>query len=153
MSPANELQLSLEEHDQAFIELSFLVEVFVQTVGSLIGGASATVGRTAGKHLARKLPLHLEEKSMAAVLEGLSRQGAGGFEMSYSCDKSGADMEYGRCAIREACKVRGQELGGEMCKMYHFFVSGMVEQLVGERVPPRITESGPEKCTIRLEKR
>jgi hypothetical protein len=48
MITTNELSLSLEDHAKAKTEISFLLEIFADTIVELMGGATAAVGRMAG---------------------------------------------------------------------------------------------------------
>lgn len=65
---------SVEEHRLAFIEVSFLLSIFATTVHDMMGGATAPVGRVAGRQAAAKLPVHLPEPTPAAVLEVVKEQ-------------------------------------------------------------------------------
>ena len=55
---------TLDDHQKAFTEISFLLHIFAATVDELMGGATAPVGRIAGRRAARKLPLHLGKRAV-----------------------------------------------------------------------------------------
>ena len=152
MIPWTELELTMEDHRKAFTELSFLLEILIGTIGDLIGGATATVGRTAGRHMAAKLPIYLVDPTIEQVLEALADHWHEGFDFSFTCDDGSADLSYGRCAIREVCANRSLKPGQDLCKMFHFFMAGMVEQLLGVPIKGRIISAG-ETCRSHLEER
>ncbi len=151
MTERTELELTQEDYEAAISELSFLLDILVRTIGDLVGAGGAGVGRMAGQHMARKLPIYLVEPTLDDVLEALKQQMKGGFELSFSSDDSDdARVNFGRCAIREVCARRNQNPGGEVCKLFHHYFSGMVGELLGVRVRGSIL-SAHESCVTQME--
>ena len=149
MIETGELQLTAEDHEKAFTEVSFLLEIFADTITDLMGGATATVGRIAGRHIAEKLPFYLPNPTTEAVLEALVQHMRDGYQITYTCDPEGADLTFGHCAICDVCRARNQELGGDLCKMFHYSIGGIVNQLMDKPVKGSIEKTG-DTCVSRL---
>ncbi len=150
MTDRSELALTVEDHDKAFTEVCFLLEVLVDALGELVGRSTPTLGVTAGRQMGKKLPIHLTEPDMRAVLAALSERLASGWAMEIRADATGADVEFGKCAIRDVCKNRDLELGGELCQMFHYYLSGMAAELCGKPVRASIRSAG-ETCQTRMD--
>ena len=150
MTPRNELNLTLEDHEKAFTETSFLLEIFVHTVADLVGGATVTVGRTAGKHMGRKLPFYLADPTLDDVVGALADHGSPAFEMTHTCDGDSAELTFGRCPLRAVCANRGQKLGTDICKMFHAYFAGMSEEVLGRPVKGRLLSAG-DTCKATLQ--
>ena len=144
--------LTVEDHRKAFIEVSFLLNIFATTVQDLMGGATAPVGRIAGRQAAAKLPVYLPEPTLDKVLGELSGRLARGFEISYRVTGRSAEVSFGRCAIRDACRAQGLAPGRELCSLFHYYLDGMVNGLLHRPVKSSLSETG-ERCTTRLETR
>jgi hypothetical protein len=142
---------SLEDHEKAFTEVSFLLQIYAATVDDLMGGATASVGRIAGRHLARKLPVYLPEPKLSDVLSSLAEQLKAGFEFSHELRNGGASVTYERCAMREVCMTRGVPAGGEICRLYHFVFDGMVSELLCRPAKTSISRVGERCCETDLE--
>ena len=149
MNQAAELELTLVDHTQALTEVSFLLDVFATTVDELMGGATASVGRIAGRHMARKLPVYLSEPALAPALEAVAGNLASGFEIAYECRENGADLHFGSCLVRTVCGQRGREIGGPLCRLFHAYLDGIVNDLICRPVKSQIAP-GAESCHASL---
>lgn len=152
MSPQLKHDPSIEDHDAAFTEVSFLLEIFASTVTDMMGGATASVGRIAGRQMAKKIPLYLEEPELETVLSELSKKLAKGFSFSFSCTEDGATIEFGRCAIREVCLRRNTEPGSGVCEIFHYYFDGIVNELTGRPTKSTLLEVGSE-CRTQMKVR
>jgi hypothetical protein len=144
-----ELDLTVEDHQKAFTEVSFLLEMLTNAINQTVGNSTPSLGISAGKQMGKKLPVYLVDPSLELVLAALSERLDAGFEFDHNCDASGANLEVTRCAIRDVCASRGLELGGELCKMFHYYLSGMAAELLKRPVRAGEFQAG-ESCTIRL---
>ncbi|MEI7892270.1 MAG: hypothetical protein WCI05_04235 [Myxococcales bacterium] len=142
-------ELSLEDHREAFAEVAFLLDLFAVTVTDLMGGATASVGRIAGRDMARKIPIMLTDPTPETVLEALTKHLIRGFELRPTVAEDGADVTFGRCAIRECCQLRRLELGGAMCTLFHYYLDGVVNELLRRPTKSSIVETG-DTCRIHL---
>jgi hypothetical protein len=142
-------ELNLEDHRQAFSEVAFLLDAFSATIDATLGGATAPVGRLAGRAMARKLPVHLDHPSLEEVLELLRQRLAAGF--SFSCSSSGdtTELTFDKCVLRQACVQRALPVGGPMCRLFHAYFDGIVNELISRPVKSD-TEAGNPSCLIRL---
>jgi hypothetical protein len=152
MKASEELALTLEDHKRAFEEVSFLLEIFAATVHDLMGGATDSVGRIAGREMAKKLPLYLRNPTLEDVLTQMAARLKKGFEIRFTCSDGGADLKFERCALRDVCRVRGLVQGGPLCSLFRAYLDGAVNELVYRPVKSRIVSTG-ELCEIRLETR
>lgn len=149
MTDDNSLQMTPEDHQMAFTEVAFLIESFANTIDNIMGGATAPVGRIAGRAMARKLPLSLEAPSLASVLDTLATRMQAGFEIQITPQgDSAADIQFERCALRQVCSLRAIETGGAVCKLFHSYFDGIVNELLHRPVKSEIVETGP-RCTIK----
>jgi hypothetical protein len=148
--PQGELTLTLEDHQRAFTELSFLLEMLVRTAGEVVGRSMPSLGTNAGRQMGRKLPVLLTEPDLEAVFRSAADALAAGFELSVARVGSGADIRVGRCVVRDVCQRRGLQLGGELCKAFHCYLAGMMAQLLGKPVRPGAVTTGQE-CALRVD--
>ncbi|MCC7261684.1 MAG: L-2-amino-thiazoline-4-carboxylic acid hydrolase [Candidatus Latescibacteria bacterium] len=151
MSGRAERELTLADHQQATVEVSFLLDIFAETINDLMGGATASVGRIAGRNMAKKLPVHLATPDLDGALKTLAENLRKGFEISYQCgEEGGAEVHFARCAIREVCAARNLEQGGALCKLFHYYTDGIVNEILFRPVRSEMTAMG-EQCTAQLE--
>jgi hypothetical protein len=47
MSSETVMGLTMEDHQKAFTEVAFLIDIFTSTIDNIMGGATASVGRIA----------------------------------------------------------------------------------------------------------
>ena len=152
MSEQQETVLTIDDHQKAFTEVSFLLDIFAATIDNLMGGATASVGRIAGRHMARNLPLYLATPTLDQVLAALADHMKAGFDISFQVEGNTADISFGRCVIREVCHNRGLAVGGELCRLFHYYTDGMVNELFLRPAKSAIVDIGKE-CRARMEVR
>ena len=150
MKPGAELELTLEDHQRALTEVSFLLEMLVRTAGEVVGRSMPSLGTNAGRQMGRKLPVAPVKPEPAAVLRVVAESLAAGFAIAGECNGSGADLRIERCVVRDVCRQQGLELGGELCKAFHYYLAGMMAQLLGKPARPGAVGAGPT-CTLRME--
>ena len=150
MSAYGELELTLEDHQSAFTEVSFLLEVLVRTAGEVVGKSLPALGANAGRHMGRKLPVHLDRPDLAAAERAVAGRLGAGFDIQGACAGQGADLTIGRCALREVCRSRGLEVGGELCRVFHHYHAGMIAQLLGRPVRAGAVQAG-DPCSVHLD--
>ena len=142
-------ELTVEDHDHAMMEVAFLVDAFASTIDNVMGGATGPVGRNAGRDMAKKLPLHLGDPSLAETLAVLKERMKSGFDVSVaSVGANAADTVVGTCFIRDLCTGSGKATGGAACKLYHAYFDGIVNELMHRPVKSEIVEVGAS-CRIR----
>ncbi len=152
MTGNDDLQLTLEEHGEAMTEVCFLLDAFASTIHGLMGGATAPVGRIAGRHMARKLPVYLPEPTLETVLECVAGQFRSGYEMSPRCLERGAEIVFGRCTMREVCRERSLQPGGDLCRLFHYYLDGIVNELLERPVKSELATTG-DSCRIDIQVR
>ena len=150
MITTNELSLTLEDHGKAKTEISFLLEIFADTIVELMGGATATVGRLAGCHMAEKLPVYLPNPDLESVMAAVTEYLSDGYDIAVEYEEDAAQLTFGRCAIRDILKERKIPVGGDLCKVFHFTLAGIVNQLLGKGAKGSIVTPG-EKCVTRID--
>jgi hypothetical protein len=152
MSDRAELALTLDDHRAAFTEVSFLLEIFAITVSQLMGGATASVGRIAGRHFARKLPVNLVDPTLEEVVQAFADQVRKGTDITFTRTDHCLDLTFTRCAMRNVCRSRHAEPGGDVCRLYHMFIDGVVNELYSRPAKSTLTEVG-ETCRAHMEVR
>ncbi len=150
MSEPAELGVTLEEHGQAFTEVSFLLEMLVRTAGVVVGKSTPTLGTNAGRHMGKKLPVLLRNPDLPSAVGAVGEALKAGFELTAAIEGNAAAVTVGRCVLRDVCRERGVALDGEICKMFHHYLAGMTAQLLGKPVRPSAAKAG-DTCTLRLE--
>jgi hypothetical protein len=138
------------EHQQAFTEVSFLLEMLVRTAGVVVGKSTPSLGTNAGRHAARKLPVVLDAPTLETALGAVTGALRSGFEIAATCTPGTAELAFARCVLRDVCRERGLPLDGELCRMFHYHLAGMTAQLLGKAVRPGAVSAG-DTCTLRLE--
>ena len=150
MSVDISVALTDEDHDNAMKEVAFLVDAFASTIDNVMGGTTGPVGRNAGRDMAKKLPLHLGDPTLAETLAALNAGMKSGFDASLvSSDGKIAQAAVGTCFIRDLCAGSGKNTGGPACKLYHAYFDGIVNELMHRPVKSEIVEVG-QSCRIRI---
>ncbi len=152
MSGRPATELTVEDHQKAFTEVSFLTDIFAATVDDLMGGASTSVGRIAGRHMARKLPIDIVDPTLEQAVGAITHHYRRGFDLAFTCRPGGVDLEVGRCAMREVCGARQLEPGSHVCRLFHHFLDGLVNELCSRPTKSAIVETG-DTCRVRMEVR
>lgn len=137
------------EHRKAFAEVSFLLEMFTTTIDQIMGGATAPVGRIAGREMAQKLPVYLGKPQLAEVVDVLATRMMGGFAFRLVKSDAGHDLVFDRCICREVCQMRGLPLGGPTCNLFHSYLDGQIDELLARPVKSELVARG-ESCRARL---
>ncbi len=151
MSESAELQLTLEDHEKAFTEVSFLLEILVRTAGAVLGKSTPSLGINAGRNMGKKLPVDIPEQTLEAVMAALAQQMSAGYQIDSRVSGASADLSFHRCAVREVCRNRELPLGADLCKMFHYYFAGMASQLLGKPARASALTPGESVCTARLD--
>lgn len=151
MIERSELTATLDDHQKAFTEVCFLLEVLNDTISQVIGQSTASVGIAAGRHMAKKMPIYLVNPTLEDVLAALVKRLDNGFAISFGGTDKGASIDIGRCAIRDVCQNRQLDLGGQLCTMFHHYLAGMTAEFLGKPVRAGAIAAGPDQCTFPLE--
>jgi hypothetical protein len=138
---------SPDEHHKAFTEVAFLLDMFAATIDNVMGGATASVGRIAGRGTASKWPVDLDHPTLGETLDVVSRKLNTGFEISCSEHQNTVDMTVRRCVIREVCRQRQLKPGCPLCKLFHSYLDGIVNEIVGRPVKSELIDTSDE-CTL-----
>jgi hypothetical protein len=141
--------LTMEDHRKAFTEVAFLIDIFTSTIDNIMGGATASVGRIAGRDTAKKYPVFLDNPSLAGAMEVIADRMKSGFTISLETDGTDSTVVFDRCILRDICGLRAIEKGGPMCRLFHAYFDGVVNELINRPVKSGITEMG-EQCRIRI---
>jgi hypothetical protein len=141
-------ELSSQDYQDALTEVSFLLDILAATVDDLMGGGTVSVGRVAGRHQARRLPIYVEKPTVKAVISELNRLDKLGAQMRVCEDEK--TLEFDHCAIRVVCKNRNIELGGNLCRLYHYYLDGIINEFLLRPTRSQILNTGTS-CATRLE--
>jgi hypothetical protein len=149
MNAAHSDDPSLADHELAFTETAFLLDIFATTIHELMGDATGTITRIAGRSMGRKLPVHLTSPDLEQVILAVADQLKGGFDIVNVGSQGCSELCVRKCAIRRICEARHQPLDGSLCKLFHFYLDGIVNELYCRPVKSHIATTG-NQCTIRM---
>ena len=149
MMDVSELNLTLEDHQKAQKEVSFLLTVFSQTITEMVGKATGSVGMVAGKEAGKKIPFENLNPSINEVLEHLIKYFAGGFDFQFQMQGSDVQCTFGRCVLRNICRNQNLDLGTHLCNMFHSYLAGVVSQLAGKNYSSTINSTA-DTCQVTL---
>jgi len=143
-----ELNLTLEDHQKAKVEVAFLLNILSQTIPYVVGKASGVVGLRAGQEAARKMPLFFESPDISSVMEGIQHFLEGGFDITSEIADEDIELTVGRCALREVCEIENLPLNGDLCKLFHDYMNGMITELAKRKFKMDILKTG-DTCVIK----
>lgn len=150
MITSNELNLTTEDYDKAFTEVSFLLDMFVDTIETFVGKSTPSLAVAAGRRMAQNMPIHLEDPTPAAALAEFIRVFRNQqMEINGHVDSGEAVVSLCHCPIRSVCLQRNMEIDGLTCQMFHYYIAGILAELTGAPVRPKTVETG-ESCTFKL---
>ncbi len=152
MSGETDREITLEDHRKAFAEVAFLMDIFTATIDTIMGGATAPVGRMAGREMAKKLPLHLESPSLRDAVAVLATRMSAGFQFALRETDGEHEFVFDRCVLRDVCSLRGIPAGGALCQLFHSYFDGILNELVCRPVKSEIVSTGPQcRVTVRTQ--
>lgn len=150
MMPLTELQLTEGDYDKAFIEVSFLLDMFVSTIEAFIGKSTPSLAVAAGRKMAANMPIYLDDPSpdnALAALIGFFREQQ--MEIEGRLTGAEAELKLTHCPIRSVCLARKMEIDGHVCQMFHYYIAGIMAELIGFPVRPKTLSAG-ETCSFSL---
>lgn len=146
----SELTLSPEDYDKAFTEVSFLLDMLIETITAFVGKSASSLVVTAGRKMAGNMPVHMTEKTPAVALDELVRIfRIQRMDIGARLLGSEAVVSMHDCPIGSVCSNRKMELGSQVCQMFHYYLAGIVAELSGCPARPKTLTVG-EHCTFSL---
>ena len=146
----NELTLSGDDYGKAFTEVSFLLDMLVDTISAFVGKSTPSLAVAAGRRMAVNMPAHLEEKTPTAALEEMVRIfRIQRMEIAHQCQGGEARLSIHDCPIGSVCRNRQMELDSSICQMFHYYLAGIAAELCGHPARPKTLTVG-ETCTFSL---
>jgi hypothetical protein len=146
----SELTLAPEDYDKAFTEVSFLLDMLIETITAFVGKSTPSLVVAAGRRMAVNMPVHMAEKSPTLALDELVRIfRIQRMEIDAKLHGSEAVVSMHDCPIGSVCKNRQMELGSQVCQMFHYYLAGIVAELSGCPARPKTLTVG-EHCTFSL---
>jgi hypothetical protein len=150
MIKPSELTLTTEDYDKAFTEVSFLLDIFVDTIETFVGKSTPSLAVAAGRKMALNMPVFLQEATPEGALAEFVRIfRIQQMEVDGHYTGKEAVISINHCPIRSVCINRGMELDGQICQMFHYYVAGILAELAGCPARPKTIETG-EKCTFNM---
>lgn len=144
------METTLEDHTTALNEVSFLMDIFASTIDNIMGGATAPVGRIAGREMARKLPINLDNPTLNEALALLAPRMKSGFDFSLEGEGAGAELVFKHCALREVCSLRGLQTGTALCHLFHSYFDGIINELICRPVKTEIKSCAGAQCRMNI---
>jgi len=150
MKDLDEKMLTDEDYEMAACEASFILDIFSRTIETVMGGSISSVGRFSGRSMARKIPVFLPDPALPEVLKALGEYMRHGFAFTVEAGEKETGIFFSTCAIREVCRLRRQDPGGPICRLFHSYFDGMINELNFRPAKSRILRAG-DTCSIMLE--
>lgn len=142
MSSESVRDMALEDHHKAFGEVAFLMDIFTATIDNIMGGATAPVGRFAGREMAKKLPITLDNPSLEDAVGVVAVRMSAGFGVTLEGTDGNRELVFDRCALREVCTLRGIQAGGALCRLFHAYFDGILNELICRPVKSELVATG-----------
>lgn len=142
-------QVTLDDHVSAATEVAFLLDIFAATVDNVMGGATASVGRIAGREMARKLPVHLANPTLDEVVAILNSRMEAGYRFRLEGDGTERTLLFDHCVLREVCAKRGLTMGTALCRLFHAYLDGILNELICRPVKSEVVSCG-DQCRLNL---
>lgn len=150
MMPTSELNLEAKDYDMAFTEVSFLLDMFVDTIVTFVGKSTPSLAVAAGRRMADNMPVHMTEKTPEVALQELVRIfRIQQMEIDGSFNGPEAVISINHCPIRSVCLQRNMEIDGQACQMFHYYIAGILAELAGCPARPKTVSTG-ESCTFNM---
>jgi hypothetical protein len=150
MIETSELQLTAEDHDKAFIEVCFLLDMFVDTIEQFVGKSTPSLAVAAGRKMANNMPIYLKDPTPENALGELVRVfKIQQLEIVGEMQGNEAVITMAHCPIGSVCKERSMEMDGAACQMFHYYVAGIMAEFTGRPARPKTMSTG-ETCTFKL---
>lgn len=150
MMNSNELSLTVEDYDKAFTEVSFLLDMFVETIVTFVGKSTPALAVAAGRKMANNMPIYLQDPTVDSALEEFIRVfRIQQMEIEGRFEGNEAVIEINHCPIRSVCLNRDMEIDGQACQMFHYYIAGILAELAGCPARPKTISTG-EKCTFNM---
>ena len=145
-------EITLEDHQKAFTEVAFIMDIFAATIDNIMGGATAPVGRIAGREMAKKLPLNLNSPTLEEAITVIAPRMEAGFRFSLQERVGERELLFGRCVVRDVCTILRIQLGGPLCRLFHAYFDGILNELICRPVKSELSACG-EQCrtTVRVQ--
>lgn len=150
MISPSELKLTTEDHDKAFSEVCFLLDMFVGTIEQFIGKSTPSLAVAAGRKMAKNMPVFLKdptpENALAELVRVFTIQ-----QMEIEAEMQGneAAITISHCPIGSVCQERDMKIDGSACQMFHYYIAGIMAEFTGRPVRPKTISTG-EACTFNL---
>ena len=144
-----ELRQTMEDHDKAFVEVSFLLDMFVETIETFVGKSTPSLAVAAGRKMAKNMPIYLDEPNGSLALSEMVRVFSEGFDIKGEIQGKEATITIGHCPINAVCRERNLPLDGAACQMFHYYVAGIMAELTGSPARPTTIAAG-DTCTFKL---
>ena len=150
MIETSELQLTAEDHDKAFIEVCFLLDMFVDTIEQFVGKSTPSLAVAAGRKMARNMPVYLKNPTPEAALAEFVRVfKIQQLEIEGEMQGNEANITIHHCPIGSVCQERKMEMDGSACQMFHYYVAGILAEFTGRPARPKTISTG-ETCNFKL---
>jgi hypothetical protein len=141
-----ELNLSIEDHNNATIEISFLLNLFSKAISEIIGNAVSSIGISSGREFAKKMPILFDSTNMKDSIDKLTKYLQGGFDISSELSENQINFTFSRCALKNICQLKKDDLGGYLCKLFHLYMNGIIIQITKKNLKMAIIKTGDECC-------
>ncbi len=132
--------------DDLGIRLLSVTSVLKQTLGQSL----PSVGTTAGMSLASQLPRYQQPRSVDDALKLAATIFSPAWDLKLDAGKDGITVTVSNCFVRDVCVRAHLELGGDICKLFSNYFTGLLGKISPQR--PRLMNVAPssKSCVYTL---
>jgi ferredoxin len=131
------------------VRLLSVAAVFRQTLGT---GLPA-VGTLAGRSLASRLPRYRTCNSLKEALQLAGKDFAPAWEIDSTTEcEDQLTIRVNGCFVRDLCEKEKISLGGELCTLFYYYLSGYISKMGNIRLRLINAERGTSHCVYRIKR-
>lgn len=116
-----------------------------------LGQSLASIGTQAGRQLAQQLPRYQPPATIEDALALAQSVFAPAWQLNISLQENQCTIRVAACFIRELCKNRGIELGGDLCTLFYGYLAGYIAKTAKVRPQLVKAERSDTACTYSLQ--
>jgi NAD-dependent dihydropyrimidine dehydrogenase PreA subunit len=128
------------------IRLLSVTSVLKQTLGQSL----PSVGTTAGMSLASQLPRYQQPRTIGDALKLASTIFSPAWDMKMEQGNDSLTVTVSNCFVRDVCTRGSIELGGDICKLFSNYFTGMLGKICPQRPRLMNVAPSPKACVYTL---
>jgi hypothetical protein len=141
--------LTCQDYQDVLKDIGIRLISMSDVIKHILGRSVPAVGMTAGRVAARHLPYSFRDVDGTKVLENLQALMRPAWRFEYQVTAAIVEATFRDCAVREIYRRENRELGGDLCTLFHGYLSGLLSELSGKKYPVEVKSVG-EVCELKF---